>query len=151
MAYCGISGGKNIPISFVSGTIEYILDVKQKSMETRTMLYKIASMGAMACALGFIVAFGFGHYRIAWAFVLVLILCAEARVQFKERLARTALFYVHLSAAIPFFIALTVLAFAFKSMWLEILTACLAAVVFATGTVLWHRGMQKQYSHPQET
>jgi hypothetical protein len=111
-------------------------------MDTRTSLYRIVSIAAMMLALGAVISFALMHYRIMWGLVVALIVCAETRVQLKGRLPRARLMWIHLTAAIPFFIALTTLAFFFENGWLELITALLGIVVLITGTMLWYRGMR---------
>lgn len=113
-----------------------------ESMQARNISYLVASILAAVCAAGLIVSFVAMEYRVAWAFVVALIICAEVRVQVGERLPRRGLFLIHIFSAIPLFFALTALAFFFQALWLEVVTAAFGIAVLATGTILWHRGVR---------
>lgn len=92
-------------------------------------------------------AFAFAEFRLAWACALVIILAAETRAQTGERVERTILFWIHLCSAVPFFLALSALAFFVQPLWLVLLTAALGLVAFYTGGILWYRGLQARMLH----
>lgn len=70
----------------------------------------------------------------------------EGRVQLGGRLPRSWLLWVHLAAAIPFFIALTLLAFVSQAAPLQILAATFGLTALFTGIPLWYRGLMTMLS-----
>ncbi len=118
-------------------------------MRWRDTLYLLASAVPPVVACVFVFAFAFAQFQLAWACAFVSILAAETRAQMGPRVQRTTLFWMHLCSAIPFFLALTVVAFVTHSLWLVILTAIIAVIAFYTGSILWHRGLKQRMLHLQ--
>jgi hypothetical protein len=63
----------------------------------------------------------------------------ETRVRIGYKTKRGKLFYFHLAFAIPFFVALAVLAFVAQPFWLVILADILLAMLGVAGIVLFYR------------
>jgi hypothetical protein len=113
----------------------------EKTM-TRESGYVVVSILGAAFAAGVAWAFLAGSFRIAWLFAALVVLCMEGRVQLAGRLPRTALFWTHLSAAVPFFLLLTALAFWRSAPWAIALDAALFIVMIASAGVLWYQGLR---------
>jgi hypothetical protein len=84
------------------------------------------------------------QYRYAFYSFTVVAVCIELRVRMGYRLQRTALFWLHLSCAIPLFVLLAVLAFVLLPAWVSISEGILFAIVLCTGVVLYTRGLRKE-------
>ena len=116
-------------------------------MFQRNNLYLLASSVPPVASVGLFFLLIAGEFRLAWICALIIILCAEARVQVGERLPHTALFWIHLLSAVPFFLLLTALAFFAQYEWLEIAVGVFGIVAFCTGAILWSRGVQARVLH----
>ena len=98
-----------------------------------------------AIALAFF--FASHEFLLAWLSGLLIVICAEGRVQVGERLSRSRTLWVHLSFAVPFFALLSILAFWASTLPIEIATAFLGVGAFVTGAMLWHRGLSARMIH----
>lgn len=116
-------------------------------MNMRTWVYFLASAVPPVAAVLLLFLFATSAFLLAWVCAVVIILCAKARAQTGERVARTPLFWTHLSAAIPFFFGMTALAFWTHPLSLVVVTAILCLIVLGTGSVLWYRGLKTQMLH----
>jgi hypothetical protein len=86
-------------------------------------------------------------HRAAFLFFLLSAACIEARVRMGYRLPHKRLFWIHLSAAIPFFLLLGALSFAPLTFpaWLGYLDFILFIVTLPTGVVLFTRGVSERF------
>ncbi|MDR3571005.1 MAG: hypothetical protein P4L81_02295 [Candidatus Pacebacteria bacterium] len=110
-----------------------------------TYLLASAIPPVLLCPLLF--AFVFQQFPLAWTYAFIIVLAMETRAQTGDRVDRTTIFWTHLSAAIPFFVALSVLAFVTHPQWLMLLTAAAGIAAFYTGGILWYRGLQARMLH----
>ena len=83
-------------------------------------------------------------YRLAFYSFFLVALCIEGRVRLGYRLVRTRLFWVHFSCAVPFLLLLGTLALLSLPVWISYLQLILFLIVLGTGSVLFHRGLQKE-------
>lgn len=81
-------------------------------------------------------------HKAAFACFLISALCIEGRVRMGYRLSRGTLFWTHLSAAIPFFTLLGVLAFIPLAPWLSVLCFVVFLATLGTGAVLFSRSYE---------
>lgn len=86
---------------------------------------------------------GVEFYRFAWYALLVSVVCMEIRVRLGYRIPRGRLFYTHLAFAIPFFLALTALAFVTQPLWLIAVCDLLLAGLAFLGFLLFFRGVRR--------
>ncbi len=112
----------------------------------RSLLRSLASAAALILVLGAAgciaaVAFmpAFPGYRDAFFALLVAFCAIELRVQAGGRVARTSLLWFHLATAIPFYIALGVLAFVAAPSWLVVAMAGLGACALVSGSLVFMR------------
>lgn len=116
-------------------------------MQWRVGVSALANATTPVLSVVLFFSFVVAEFQLAWFCALVMIVCAEARVQVGERLTRTTLFWTHLLSAIPFFLGLTTLAFWAHPLWLEAATGTVGLIAFGTGAVLWYRGLEARMLH----
>lgn len=81
-------------------------------------------------------------YRLSWYLLVGAVLLMEARVRFGLGTPRGVLFYAHLALAVPFFVALAVLAFAAQPFWLVIVADALLVLLAVLGGALLVRSVR---------
>lgn len=121
-------------------------------MSKRTWYYVLSVLalaGVLAMLKFFIVAntedgmLAMLSYRAALWSILVAVCCIELRVQVTHRTPKSALFWMHLSTAVPFALALLCLGYVGLPLWLRALAAvlCMATLIF--GAAFFWRGMRR--------
>lgn len=118
-------------------------------MRWHDTVYLLASSVAPVLAIACVFYFAAAQYEAVWACAFFVVLCMETRVQAGGRLPRTAILWIHLASAVPFFLALSALAFFARFEWLEIAAALLGLAALCTGAVLWYRGLEARMLHLQ--
>jgi hypothetical protein len=90
-------------------------------------------------------------YRLSWYLLIGAVLLMEARVRFGYGTPRGALFYAHLAFAVPFFMALTALAFLARPLWLVAAADALLLGLAALGGVLLTRSVRAAMAKPRSS
>jgi hypothetical protein len=116
-------------------------------MFQRNSLYLLVNSIAPVLAIVVVFEFMAGNFPLAWACALGIVLCMESRVQLGGRVPHTTIFWMHLVAAVPFFLALTALAFLERTIWLEIIAILFGIAALCTGAILWYRGVERRVLH----
>jgi len=116
-------------------------------MIKRETLYLLACSAAPVLAVAGLFGFAASNFVLSWQCALGVVLCMELRAQVGQRIPHTSTFWLHIFAALSFFLALTALAFFAPYGWLVLLTAITGAVALYTGAILWHEGLKVQMLH----
>ena len=81
-------------------------------------------------------------YRTAFFAMILAVLIMEFRVRLGYRTLRGKLFYLHLTAAIPFLISLSLLAFYTHPLWLVTVSDILFGILAIAGLQLFYKSTQ---------
>ena len=110
-------------------------------MKINTSVYVLVCLIALIAVIALWYAFFSGHFVATWVCGVIIVLCMEGRVQIGGRIQHDRVFWIHLGTAVPFFVALSLLAFVDHGRAVRAVTAILFIATFIPGAMLWYRGL----------